>query len=142
MTGGKRRREHFEHGADVGVRGRGATMAEAFEEAALAMTAVVSPPEAVKAETRVEIDATGADPELLLVNFLNAVIFEMATRQMIFGRFTVRIDGTRLSGAATGEAIDRTRHAPAVEIKGATLTLAKAAEERPGEWVAQCVVDV
>lgn len=33
--------EHFPHGADIGVRGFGPTMAAAFEQAALAMTAVV-----------------------------------------------------------------------------------------------------
>jgi len=142
MPGGKRRFEHFEHGADVGVRGRGATMAEAFEAAALAAIAVVTPPETVRAEKSVPLDVTGADPELLLVNFLNAVVFEMAAERMVFGRFDIRIDGQHLTGTATGEAIDRARHEPAVEIKGATLTLARVAEDRHGEWIAQCVVDV
>lgn len=142
MAGGDVRYEHFEHGADIGVRGHGATMAEAFEAAATAMTAVLTPLEGVKAEIQVPIEATGADPELLLVNFLNTVLFEMATERLVFRQFTVEIDGLRLSGAALGEPIDRARHEPAVEIKGATLTLAKVAEERPGAWIAQCVVDV
>ena len=138
----KARWEHFPHGADIGVRGHGATMAEAFEAAALAATAVLTPPDRVRAERSVAIDVTGADPELLLVNFLNAIIYEMAAERMIFARFHVRIDGLRLTGEARGETIDRMRHEPAVEIKGATLTMAKVAEERPGEWIAQCVVDV
>ena len=142
MPGGDRRFEHFEHGADVGVRGHGATMAEAFEAAALAAVAVVTPPEKVRPERSVALDVTGADPELLLVNFLNAVVFEMAAERMIFGYFDLRIDGLHLTGTASGEAIDRARHEPAVEIKGATLTLAKVAEISPGEWTAQCVVDV
>jgi tRNA nucleotidyltransferase (CCA-adding enzyme) len=142
MGGDKRRFEHFEHGADVGVRGYGTSMAEAFEAAALAMTAVMTPPEAVRPEQSVTFDVTGADPELLLVNFLNTIVFEMATERMILGRFELRIDGLHLTGLATGEAIDRARHEPAVEIKGATLTLAKVAEVSPGEWTAQCVVDV
>ncbi|MFZ2102889.1 MAG: archease [Oricola sp.] len=142
MSSSGARWEHFPHGADVGVRGRGATMAEAFAEAALAATAVLTPPESVRAEKSIAIDAKGADPELLLVNFLNAVIYEMAAERMIFARFDVRIDGPHLTGEAVGEAVDRARHEPAVEIKGATLTMAKVAEERPGEWIAQCVVDV
>ncbi len=36
--------EHFPHAADVGVRGFGKTPAEAFEQAALALTAVVTTP--------------------------------------------------------------------------------------------------
>lgn len=138
----KTRWEHFPHGADIGVRGYGATMAEAFEATALAAIAVVTPPEEVRAERSVAIDVTGADPELLLVNFLNAIVYEMAAERMIFARFHVRIDGLHLTGEAIGETIDRMRHEPAVEIKGATLTMAKVAEERPGDWIAQCVVDV
>ena len=34
--------EHFPHDADIGVRGFGTTPAEAFEQAALALTAVVT----------------------------------------------------------------------------------------------------
>jgi len=142
MPGGDRRYEHFEHGADVGVRGHGATMAEAFEAAALAAIAVVTPPETVRPEESIAFDITGADPELLLVNFLNTIVFEMAAERMVFGRFDLRIDGLHLTGTAQGETIDRARHEPAVEIKGATLTLARVAEEKPGEWTAQCVVDV
>lgn len=36
--------EHFEHGADIGVRGLAATKAGAFEQAALALTAEVTDP--------------------------------------------------------------------------------------------------
>jgi tRNA nucleotidyltransferase (CCA-adding enzyme) len=142
VAGGERRFEHFEHGADIGVRGHGTTMAEAFEAAALAAIAVITPPEQVRREKSIALDVTGADPELLLINFLNAIIFEMAAERMIFGRFELRIDGLHLTGTATGETIDRARHEPAVEIKGATLTLAKVAEVSPGDWIAQCVVDV
>ena len=36
--------EHFPHDADIGVRGYGPTMAAAFEQAALALTGVVTDP--------------------------------------------------------------------------------------------------
>lgn len=41
--------EHFEHGADIGVRGIGATKASAFEQAALALTGVITDPQHVAA---------------------------------------------------------------------------------------------
>ncbi|HKJ23114.1 MAG TPA: archease, partial [Gammaproteobacteria bacterium] len=37
--------EHFPHDADVGIRGTGDTPEEAFAQAAVAMTAVVTDPE-------------------------------------------------------------------------------------------------
>jgi SHS2 domain-containing protein len=133
--------EHFPHEADMGVRGYGATQAEAFEQAALAMTAVVTDPDSVQMGEAVAIDCEAPDAELLLAAWLNGVIYEMATRRMLFGRFAVHIDGGRLRAQAWGEHIDPARHHLAVEIKGATYTALRVALERD-EWVAQTVVDV
>lgn len=133
--------EHFPHLADIGVRGFGPSKEAAFEQAALALTAALTDPESVAPRARVEIACRAPDDELLLAEWLNALIYEMATRKMLFSRFAVRIRDHALAGEAWGEAIDRARHAPAAEAKGATLTALKVAEE-DGVWVAQCVVDV
>ena len=82
------------------------------------------------------------DRELLLVEWLNAIIYEMAVRRMLFSRFAVEIEDGRLTGQAWGEAVERERHRPAAEPKGATLTELKVREVPGGGWVAQCVVDV
>jgi SHS2 domain-containing protein len=123
------------------VRGRGASKEEAFVHAALALTAVVTDPADVAARDRVPIACEAPDDELLFAEWLNALIYEMATRRMLFGRFSVRIEGPRLAGEAWGEAIDAARHRPAVEVKGATYTTLRVAQE-DGRWVAQTVVDV
>ena len=133
--------EHFEHGADIGVRGFGATPAQAFEQAALAMTAVITEPAAVEPREQIRIERDCADPEILLTEWLNALVYEAATRRMLFSRFRVVIDGSHLAAVAEGEAVDVGRHRPAVEVKGATFTELKVAQ-RDGGWVAQCVVDV
>jgi tRNA nucleotidyltransferase (CCA-adding enzyme) len=78
----------------------------------------------------------------LLVDWLNALIYEMATRHMLFARFDVAITDNRLEARAWGERIDRLRHRPAVEVKGATLTALSVVRASDGNWVAQCVVDV
>jgi SHS2 domain-containing protein len=134
--------EHFAHQADIGIRGTGATLAEAFEQAACALTAVITNPDAVRATRAVEIQCEAGDPELLLVDWLNAIIYEMAVQHLLFSRFEVQTDGQRLSGCAWGEAIDIPRHQPAVEVKGATFTELKVTQEGGGRWIAQCIVDV
>jgi protein archease len=134
--------EHFEHGADIGVRGRGASAEEAFEEAARAMTAVIADPSSVKERLEVAIACENPDLELLLADWLNALVFEMATRRLLFSRFRVRIRHGALRGLAWGEPVDRARHEPTVEVKGATYTSLRVAREEDGTWVAQCVVDV
>jgi len=133
--------EHYEHGADIGVRGVGASKTEAFEQAALALTAVIADPAAVQQRERVALACEAPDDELLLAEWLNALVYEMATRRMLFSRFAVRLEGTLLTAEAWGEAVDAARHHPAVEVKGATYTTLRVAQEGDG-WLAQTVVDV
>ncbi len=123
------------------MRGVGASKAEAFVQAARALTAVIADPDAVAARERVAIECEAPDDELLLAEWLNALIYEMATRKMLFARFAVRLDGRRLSAEAWGETVDPARHHPAVEVKGATYTTLRVAREG-ARWVAQTVVDV
>ena len=135
--------EHFPHQADVGVRGCGPTRDAAFEQAALALTGAVCDPHIVRSIDRIEVDCEAEDDEMLLVAWLNALIYEMATRRMMFGRYRVQIaDGRHLHAEASGEPVDIPRHQPAVEPKGATVTELRVAEASPGNWLAQCVVDV
>ena len=133
--------EHFEHGADLGVRGLGESKAEAFEQAALALTAAVTDPADVWPREHIELSCEAPDDELLLAEWLNALVYEMATRGMLFSRFAVRLAGNRLSAEAWGERVDVARHRPAVEVKGATYTMLRVAPQGEG-WVAQTVVDV
>ena len=134
--------ELFAHQADMGVRGIGPTRECAFEQTALALTAVIVDPRLVGDEEAVEIRCQAPDDEVLLVDWLNAIVYEMATRKMLFARYEVRIDGHRLHGFARGERVDVGRHQPAVEIKGASMTELRVAEREDGSWLAQCVVDV
>ncbi len=125
----------------MGIRGFGSTEAEAFAQAALAMTAAVTSLETVEPREAVTIECTAPDAELLFTEWLNSVIYEMSTRKMLFSRFEVAVDGGQLRAQAWGERVDPKRHHPAVEIKGATYTALRVARERDG-WMAQTVVDV
>ena len=134
--------ELFPHQADTGVRGFGLSVDRAFEQAATALTAVITDPRNIRPRVAVAVDCTAPDLELLLVEWLNALVYEMATRRMLFGRFAVRIENGLLHGRAWGEPVDVVRHEPAAEAKGATLTALEVARRSDGTWVAQCVVDV
>jgi len=133
---------HFPHQADMGVRGVGPTRETAFEQIALAMTAVVVDLARVAPVKAVNIRCEAPDDELLLVDWLNSLILEMAVRHMLFSRFVVTLDGQRLNANAWGEPVDLDKHQPAVEIKGATYTELSVSRDESGQWVAQCVVDV
>lgn len=134
--------EHFAHGADVGVRGFGDSVDEAFEQAALALSAVVADVSAIALSETIEVHCDAPDLELLLVSWLNAVVYEMAVRKLVFGKFRVTVSGNALNGSLAGEQIDAKRHDLAVEVKGATVTALKVTRGQDGSWIAQCVVDV
>ncbi|MSP66724.1 MAG: archease [Alphaproteobacteria bacterium] len=134
--------QHFAHDADMGVRGVGRTVAAAFEQAALALVAVIADPATVRGQVRVMMQCAAPDLEYLLVEWLNTIVYEMGVRNLIFGRFRVHIDGSRLTAEAWGEAVDPVRHQPAAEVKGATLTALSVALGPDGLWRAACVVDV
>ena len=84
--------EHFPQQADIGVRGIGSTMEAAFESAAQAVTAVITDPESVAPTQSVPIVCEAPDDELLLVDWLNALVYEMATQKMLSSRFNVRVN--------------------------------------------------
>lgn len=134
--------ETFPHGSDVGVRGYGATEAEAFAHAAMALTCIITDPVLVRPATARRFLCAAPDHEVLLVDWLNALIAAMAADGLLFARFEVALAGDRLEGVAYGEPIDVGRHRPAVEIKGATFTELAVTRDADGRWRAQCVVDV
>ena len=61
---------------------------------------------------------------------------------MLFARFDVRISDHLLHAYAWGEPVDRERHQPAAEVKGATYTALSVTRDDQGRWRAACVVDV
>jgi SHS2 domain-containing protein len=87
-------------------------------------------------------DAKRPDLELLFVDWLNTIIYEMAVRKMLFARFALTIERSRLQATLWGEPVDVARHAPACEPKGATYTALRVAREGGSLWSAACVVDV
>jgi len=138
----RKRWEHFPHEADIGIRGAGATKEQAFEQAAIALTAVITEPGKVAPEQKIEVTCQAGDDELLLADWLNSLLYEMDTRKMLFSRFEVRIEGNHLNGTAWGEKIDVSKHTPTTEVKAATYAELNVRQERDGSWIAQCIVDV
>lgn len=140
----KKNWEHFVHGADIGVRGWGTTRWEAMEKAALALTGVITDPDRIQAGLKILIldHVPILDDSLLLYDWLNAIVFRMATEKMVFGRFHLEEHDGLLTGWAWGEPIDEQIHDPAVEVKGATMTELRMEPQATGEWIAECIVDV
>ena len=131
---------YFEHGADMGIVGRGRNVEQAFEQAARAVFALMTGLDALRPRQSVAIAFEEADVELALVTWLNRLLGEARSRALVFGRFRLRRNGAHWSGTAAGEPW-RAGLERGVEVKGATLT-ALAVTQQDGIWEARCVVDV
>ncbi len=140
--GSDRTWSHSEHDADIGLRANSATREGLFEAMGEALTAVVTEPDTVRPAESIRIHCEAPDDALLMVDWLNALIYEMATRRMLFSRWRVELDGFTLDASVAGEAVDRARHRPVVEVKGATYTALSVGRDEKGNWHGVCVVDV
>ena len=71
--------ELLEHTADVGIRARGATLEEAFEQATLGLAEILGALAAGPGEA-VAVEVSAPDPGGLLVDWLNEVLWLRETR--------------------------------------------------------------
>ncbi len=133
--------EIFEHRADVGIRGLGKTMEEAFEGAALAMFSVMVDPGTVRPIESFDIEVSASDDGALFVEWLNELLSLADLNDMAFSAFEVEISGSSLKGKASGEKWDLERHEPKTEVKAATYSSLLVKNEN-GSYIAQCIVDV
>ena len=134
--------EHFHHQADIGIRGIGDSLEQAFEDGAVALMAVICSPEKVHPQESVQIECEADEKDLLFADWINALIYEMDVRKMLFSQFEVTIEKYKLIGKVWGEKADPDKHELAVEVKAATFMELKAYKDNNNRWVVQCVVDV
>lgn len=133
--------ETFEHASDIGIRGYGRTLEDSFCHAAEALYSVMVKLPAVEQKEKRTISVFAEDRELLLVEWLNALLSLSDIERVVFSKFEVHIAGLELRGYAWGEKLDREKHEPTVEIKGASYHMLSVTENESG-FTASCVVDV
>lgn len=142
--------EHFPHEADIGIRGKGSSIEEAFQEAAKALFDVEVDVEKVRAVKTIRVKCSAENIEELFVEWLNALLAQSSLHEMVFSEFKVKIEnkiknkgkGFKLKGIAKGEKFNPTKHNPKDEVKGATYSQLKIYQDKSRRWIAQCIVDV
>jgi SHS2 domain-containing protein len=132
--------EFFEHEADIGIRGIGSSLEEAFAEAAKAMFSVMVDIKAVIPLKTVELECQAENQEELFIEWLNKLLAEASINDMVFSEFIVHIKDHGLKATVKGEKLDTDRHKVKTEVKAATYSQLKI--ERNQETIVQCVVDV
>ncbi|HOK35154.1 MAG TPA: archease [Candidatus Pacearchaeota archaeon] len=138
--------EQFEHEADVGVRGYGKTIKEAFENGAKAMFSVMVNLAKVEPKKEIKIECEADNLEELFVEWLNNLLSEAGIQNLVFNKFKINeIKKTnseyKLFGSAWGEELNPAKHKPEVEVKAATYSQLKV-KKKNDQYIAQTIVDV
>ncbi len=134
--------EFFPHHQDLGLRGVGWTLEDAFEQVALALANITMDVEKIQEEESIHIECQSPNHEGLLADWINAIIYEAGIRKIAFKRFQVSFEDRRLHGQAWGEKLHSdSAHFP-VDAKGVLSESIVVGEEQDGRWVAQCVVKI
>jgi SHS2 domain-containing protein len=134
--------EYFEVEADVGVRAWGATVPEAFAQAALGVLALAIGPDEVQAREQREVRAQGDSPESLLVGWVNECLYVHEIEGFAVKRVEVTtITDAVVHGSLHGEPIDPHRHRLGTVVKAATYHRVGVSKS-PGRVEATLIVDV
>ncbi len=135
----------FENKADIGVRGSGASLGVAFSECAKAMVSIMASPSKIAPKKKIVLQVKASDAQALLVAFLNELLYVKDTKQMLFSKFEVSVEGdahgAELKAICFGEKINPKKHELMTEVKAAAYSQLKVVKKGK-EWVAQCIVDV
>jgi SHS2 domain-containing protein len=134
--------EMFEHTADLGVRITASDLPALYAEAGKAFASVVvADPDSIQPRERVDFEIPGSDPELLLLDWLNELLFTFETRQLLFCQFDVTLDETGLRASARGEPVDPDRHSLEHEVKAVTYH-GLHVQQTPDGWQAEVILDI
>ena len=121
----KKRFRFLEHTADAYVEAYGTSLEEAFENAALATTDVMTEVEKVEAKNEETFMVEASDEYALLYSWLEELLLEFELKGKLYSRFKVSCiektsEGFRLRAKALGETYNPEKHPSKVGIKAAT----------------------
>jgi len=140
--------ETFEHGADIGIRGYGETLSEAFSNVLKALATLLVENlnwKELSLNKKYPIEVESEFLDELLVVFINKVLSLFYLEKILFFEFKGKIEEKNgkyiLKGELLGETYLHKKFGYGVEVKGATFTMAEVKKEN-NLWIVQCVVDV
>jgi len=138
--------EFLEHTADAYIAAYGKNLAEAFENAALAMFDVMTEVEKVRPNVEDMIETEGEDEYGLLYSWLEALLIKAETSRMLYSKFKIlhirkALRVFKLEARIWGENFDPKKHLQKVGVKAVTFHRMEIVEE-PGKVTLKFILDV
>jgi SHS2 domain-containing protein len=116
----------IEHTADTGLIAYGKTLAEAYANAAYGLFSIIAELKEVKEVESRNLELSEEDPESLLFEWLNNLIYLFDVEMLLFKRFDIeQFNDYKLQAICYGEKYDSSRHHLKVGVKSATYHMLK-----------------
>ena len=123
--------ELIEHTADVGLIAYGRTLAEAFANAGYGMFSIIADLDTVEEIESRRVEISEDDPEALLFEWLNSLLYFFDVEMILFKRFDIiDLEGSQLAAVCYGEKYDPSRHHLKTGVKSATYHMLKVDREK------------
>ncbi len=138
--------EFLEHTADVYIRAHGATMEEAYQNAAVAMFETITDSTKI-AQTQKEIlEVEAEDQYALLYNWLEALLVKFETENVLFSKFEITdwketSENFKFKARGWGEKFEPKKHPQKVGVKAVTYHLMVIIRE-PDRVVLEFILDI
>lgn len=118
--------EILDHTADVGIIAYGASVNQAFANAAKGLFSLITELDSIEELFQRDIELVAPDRESLLVEWLNELIYLFDAENVVFKRFDItELNDTQLKARSYGEKVDSSKHKLKMGVKAATYHMLK-----------------
>ena len=134
--------EVINHTADIGIVVYGADIKQLFANAAFGLFSLMADLDNLKEDTKRQIELSAEDVEVLLVEWLNELIYISEVEHITFKRFEINeLSNNQLRATCFGEEIKPGQHRLKREIKAATYHMLRLNKE-DGNYKVQIIFDI
>jgi SHS2 domain-containing protein len=134
--------EIIDHTADIGIIAYGADIKELFANAAVGLFNLMADLKDLKENIRHEVEMSAEDIEVLLVEWLNELIYISDVEHVLFNRFEINaLSGTELKATCFGERLKPGQQRLKREIKAATYHMLHI-DKADGSYKVQIIFDI
>jgi SHS2 domain-containing protein len=134
--------EIIDHTADIGIVAYGADIKQVFANAALGLFSLMADLDDLEENVQRKLELSAEDAEVLLVEWLNELIYILDVEHIVFKRFEIdELTSNQIKARCFGEKIKPGQHRLKREVKAATYHMLRLNKE-DGGYKVQVIFDI
>ena len=134
--------EVIDHTADIGIIVHGTDLKQVFTNAALGLFNLIADLDNVKEDLTRQVEMTAKNTEVLLIEWLNELIYIFDVEHILFKRFEINeLQDDKIKATCYGEKVKRGHHNLKREVKAATYHMLELSKDN-GNYKVQIIFDI